>query len=230
MAEETTRQTELPDFLILPLIKGHFTRMGQLLDNREPSKRVVALKNMRLEMKRRYMHLFKLFRHKKYGEPLDGARDSNSDLGELEDYYDKEDAAFIAKIKMMVKSKPIDYDAICVKKQDSQANQISDLESIKEDEEESDEFGLNRKIVRSKQEYEDHVFEKIEDTVVTDMLKDYLSKMLKIKEFLTEIALRRRFKKKQRAIIKIQAFLRVLLAKKQLRNLKTAKLEIKRGQ
>ena len=77
--------------------------MGQLLDNREPSKRVKALKNMRLEMKRRYMLLYKHFRHKKYGEPLDGAKDSDSDLGELEDYYDKEDAAFIAKIKMMVK-------------------------------------------------------------------------------------------------------------------------------
>ena len=80
---------------------------------------------MRLEMKRRYMLLYRHFRHKKYGEPLDGAggaRDSDSDPGQLEDYYDKEDAALIAKIKMMVKAKPIDYNSLGVKKQDSHVN------------------------------------------------------------------------------------------------------------
>ena len=46
------------------------------------------------------------------------------------------------------------------------------------------------------------------------MLKDYMRKMLKIKEFLNEVAFRRRFKKKQRALIKIQAFFRIVLAKK----------------
>jgi len=62
------------------------------------------------------------------------------------------------------------------------------------------------------------------------MVKDYLAKMLKIKEFLREVALRRRFKKKQRALIKIQAFYRVVLAKKQLRKLRTAKNEEERKQ
>ena len=43
-----------------------------------------------------------MFRFKKYGEPIDGKNDSDSDFGGVED-FDNEDAAFIAKIKMLVK-------------------------------------------------------------------------------------------------------------------------------
>ena len=47
----------------------------------------------------------------------------------------------------MVQSKPIDYNTLGLKKQDSHANNISDLESIKEDGEESEENDTN--IVRT---------------------------------------------------------------------------------
>ena len=80
----------------MPLIRSHYVRMASLLDKREPSKRVAALKKMKLEMRRRFMLLYKLFRMKKYGEPLTTKKnDSNSDLDEVQD-YDKEDAALIA--------------------------------------------------------------------------------------------------------------------------------------
>ena len=42
---------------------------------------------------------------------------------------------------MMVNKPAIDYNQLGVRKKDSQANEISDLESIKEDDEESDGFG-----------------------------------------------------------------------------------------
>ena len=80
---------------------------------------------MRLEMRRRFMLLYKHYRFKKYGEPVDAkgtaAAGYNFDLAEVED-YDKEDAAFLAKIKLMVKAEPIDYDRIGLKKQDSHVN------------------------------------------------------------------------------------------------------------
>ena len=148
-------------------------------------------------MKRRFMLLYKCYREKK-GLALE----SDSDEGGVHD-FDKDDAALIAKIKMMVKAQPIDYNTLGVKKQDSQANQISDLESIKEDEEESDGFGEKKKTVDTKQECQTYVQEKTEATVVKDFLTDYLRKMMLIRSFLTEVALRRRFKKKQRALIKM---------------------------
>jgi len=174
-------------------------------------------------MKRRFMLLYKCYREKK---GLERGDDSNSDG--VQD-YDREDAAMIAKIRMMVAAKPIDYDSIGVKKQDSQANHISDLESIKEDDEESDDFGSKTKTVNTKEQCEEFVQEKVEDTVVKDFLTDYLRKMMLIREFLTEVALRRRFKKKQRALIKMQSFFRMMIAKKKLRKLKTAGAEIERG-
>lgn len=73
-------------------------------------------------MKRRFMILYKLYRSKKYGEPVDSNGGYNNfDLAEVED-YDKDDAVFIAKIKLMVKAEPIDYNKIGLKKQDSHAN------------------------------------------------------------------------------------------------------------
>ena len=66
---------------------------------------------------------------KKYGEPV--TKKPNADLEEVDEVEDfGEDAAFIAQIKLMVQSKPIDYNAIGLKKQVSNDNNISDLESI----------------------------------------------------------------------------------------------------
>ena len=84
------------------------------------------------------MMLYRFFRQKKYGEPLYGVKQVDEDEVEDYDQYNKEDAALIAQIKMAVQAKPIDYGKLGIKKQESQDNNISDLESIKEDDEESD--------------------------------------------------------------------------------------------
>ena len=86
-------------------------------------------------MKRRFMLLYQIFRQKKYGQPVQ--KKLNADIEEVEDFG--EDAALIAQIKLMVQKKPIDYNTLGLKKQDSHENNISDLESIKEDGEESEE-------------------------------------------------------------------------------------------
>ena len=82
--------------------------------------------------------MYRLFRLKKYGEPISGNTNKEEDEVEDFDQYNKEDAALIAQIKMAVQAKPIDYGRLGIKKQESQENNISDLESIKEDDEESD--------------------------------------------------------------------------------------------
>ena len=63
---------------------------------------------------------------------------------------------------------------------------------------------------------------------MAEIVRDYASKMLKIRQFTSEIALVRRFEKKQKAIIRIQNFFRVVKAKQTLRRLKTARLEQER--
>lgn len=85
-------------------------------------------------MKRRFMLLYQIFRQKKYGQPVQ--KKLNADIEEVEDFG--EDAALIAQIKLMVQKKPIDYNTLGLKKQEND-NNISDLESIKEDGEESEE-------------------------------------------------------------------------------------------
>ena len=142
--KEKTGGTErkLPDSLLMPLIRSHYIRMASMLENKNPSKKVAALKKMRLEMKRRFMLLYQIFRMKKYGEPV--TKKPNADLEEVDEVEDfGEDAALIAQIKLMVQSKPIDYNAIGLKKQVSNDNNISDLESIQEDGEESEENDTN---------------------------------------------------------------------------------------
>ena len=64
--------------------------------------------------------------------------------------------------------------------------------------------------------------------MIAEIVRDYASKMLKIRQFTSEIALVRRFEKKQRALIKIQCFFRVVKARRTLRKLKTVKLEKER--
>ena len=66
-----------------------------MLEKQGPSKRVAALKKMRLEMKRRFMLLYQIFRMKKYGEPV--TKKLNADIEEVEEVEDfGEDAALIA--------------------------------------------------------------------------------------------------------------------------------------
>ena len=67
----------------MPLIRSHYIRMASLLDKREPSKRVAALKKMKLEMRRRFMVLYELWRTKKYGPLKNAQNDSELDLDEV---------------------------------------------------------------------------------------------------------------------------------------------------
>ena len=64
---------------------------------REASKRVLALKKMRMEMTRRFILLYKHFRHKKFGEVLP-EEPKYSD--EVDDLFD-DDKEFILKIKAL---------------------------------------------------------------------------------------------------------------------------------
>ena len=52
------------------LVKQNFRDMARRLDEREPKKRVAALKTVRQHMATRFMKLFAYFRMKKYKEPL----------------------------------------------------------------------------------------------------------------------------------------------------------------
>jgi hypothetical protein len=61
---------------------------------------------MRLEMQRRFLLLYKHYRHKKHGEPLPGHEQTpkdnyfNSDLEDVDDLFD-DDKEFIMRIKQL---------------------------------------------------------------------------------------------------------------------------------
>ena len=63
--------------------------------------------------------------------------------------------------------------------------------------------------------------EKIESTVVSDMLKDYIGKVVRVHQFMLMLVLRRRFLRKLKATDTLQRFLRVGLAKNIAKKKKT---------
>ena len=60
------------------------------------------------------------------------------------------------------------------------------------------------------------------------MLKDHVGKIVRVHRFMLTLVLRRRFKRKIKAIARLQGFLRVCLAKKCVRKMKTERKEKER--
>ena len=57
--------------------------------------------------------------------------------------------------------------------------------------------------VATKEEAREHVQEKIETSIIADMLGDYVKKMVKVHQFMLTLVLRRRFLRKQKANLKL---------------------------
>ena len=57
--------------------------------------------------------------------------------------------------------------------------------------------------VTTKEEAREHVQEKIETSVIADMLGDYVKKMVKVHQFMLTLVLRKRFLRKQKANLKL---------------------------
>ena len=68
----------------------------------------------------------------------------------------------------------------------------------------------------------------IESSVILDILKDHVGKIVRVHKFMLMVVLRRRFLRKLKAIGKLQGFLRVCLAKRKVRKIKTEIKEKKR--
>ena len=75
--------------------------------------------------------------------------------------------------------------------------------------------------MKSKEEAKEYVQTKIESSVILDILRDHVSKIVRVHQFLLTIVLRRRFKRKVKAIAKLQGFLRICLAKKRVKQRST---------
>ena len=65
----------------------------------------------------------------------------------------------------------------------------------------------------SKEEARNFVKDKIEYRVVVGILRNYLAKMIRVQQFLLTIVLRKRFKRKRAATLKLQGFIRICLAR-----------------
>ena len=69
----------------------------------------------------------------------------------------------------------------------------------------------------------------MEVAVVSDILKNYLGKIVRVHQFLLMLVLKRRFKRKRAATAKLQNFFRVVKAKMVVRKLRTEIKEKERG-
>mmetsp|Transcript_47912 Transcript_47912/g.63410 ORF Transcript_47912/g.63410 Transcript_47912/m.63410 type:complete len:105 (+) Transcript_47912:1247-1561(+) len=94
---------------------------------------------MRKELQRRFMLVYRHFRHRKYGEPIPKRKSDNSDGEELEDMF-KEDLALQNKIQKMLQQR-FDMQPIEEAKKSDEVDEISDFGS-----EEAEESAKNLKI------------------------------------------------------------------------------------
>ena len=98
----------------------------------------------------------------------------------------------------MLKQK-VDYMApIEEAKRQDEVDQISDFGS-----EEADQNERNLRVVSTKEEAREFCMEKVETGVIADMLRSYVGKIVRVQQFLLTLVLRKRFLRKQRAILKI---------------------------
>jgi len=161
---------------------------------------------MRKELQRRFMLLFRHFRHRKYGEAMPRNKSEDQSEEELEDMF-KEDLAMQNKIKKLLQQR-FDMGPIEEAKRCDEVDQISDFGS-----EEAEENAKNERI-STKEEARTFVKDRLESDIVGKMIRDTLSKVLRVSQFILTLVLRKRFLRTRRANARLQNFFRKCLAKK----------------
>ena len=194
---------------MLEIIRLNFVDLIHKYDQHQKVMRIEALKKTRRQLTGRFIKLFRLYRHKKYGEPYD----ENQTSWRLED----DDDGFASGEyipKNLQDSEHLIYKKIEELKRaledKSPERAISDLHTVQEDyddeqdiEDDGDNIDPNlnpSKFVRSTNEYEDHVVKVVETNVIMNEIKKYMENVKKVKQFLLMVVQRHRFLKKRRAI------------------------------
>ena len=90
---------------------------------------------------------------------------------------------------------------------------IAEAQEEEFDEEENDTTFL----LASKEEAREHLYSLMESQVVSDMIRDHLAKINLVRGFVLTLVLRKRFKRKVRAIPKMQNFFRICVARRVVR-------------
>ena len=192
-----------------------FKTLAERLDAKQASKRVMALKAMKAEMTRRFVLLFRLFRHKKYGEELPCAKQIDDDV---EDLFE-EDKEMIRRIKELQRKDPLAE----LRKLERVRTAISGLESIKEDEVDDGEG-----FVDTKNEARVHASEVVIAAVLGREIRDFCTKMIKVRSWLHMVLMRRRYHKIKAAVPKIAGLFRRALARKKANKLRLNKMDQQR--
>ena len=126
-AEQIKKDRLAPTSFLGMLIKGHYRSFSQRLMERETPKRVKALTNMRKEMQKRYMLLYRHFRLKKYGEPIPKKLLKGGGNDEVEEF--KEDTDLLDRIQAMLKNNFEMEEIAEAKKPSDEVDEISDFGS-----------------------------------------------------------------------------------------------------
>jgi len=124
-------------------------------------------------MQRRFILLYRHFRLRKYGEPLPKAKLTKE--REIEELQEQEDTDMLKRISIL--NNKFNMEAIAEAKKSDEVDEISDFGSDKSSD---NRVGGESRSVTSKKEARDHVQTMIEDSVITDLLKEYVKKVIRV--------------------------------------------------
>ena len=168
---------------MLELIRLNFVDLIHKYDQHQKVMRIEAMKKTRRQLTGRFIKLFRLYRHKKYGEPYNANQsswriDCDDDGFASGEYIPKnlQDSEHLIYKKIEELKR-----ALGEKDNQSAERAISDLHTVQEDyddeqdlEDDCDNMDPNlnpSKFVRSTREYEDHVVKVVESNVIINEIK-----------------------------------------------------------
>lgn len=179
------------------------------------------------------MKLYHIYRHKKFGEPLQDDVFTSSRFTILDDSRQSakgeiiprrlQDQEYLIFKKIEELNKALGHE-----RNKSPGQAISDLHTVKEDdddENEEDDLGCEAmdpnlnpdKFVRSATEYQNHIQSFIESAVIFSELKQQMQSISKVKCFLLMVIQRSRFLKKRRMIRLVQKYTKSYISWKEYR-------------
>eukprot|EP00347_Sterkiella_histriomuscorum_P007667 403348036 len=183
------------------LVRQNYLYFVEKLNQQETRRRINILKSVRLQLKERFMKVFRLFRHKKYGEPLEQEEvkvESNA-LDESNQFTEED----INQIKKARKG---------AKRRGSQLNE-QELITVMEDEEESV-AESEKSVIKNKDQLEQFLVEMIEGGMIYELILLHSDNVCRVKAFLQMVILRRKFKKLRRAVSTIKVYYRYFQRKR----------------
>ncbi|CDW84853.1 UNKNOWN [Stylonychia lemnae] len=186
------------------LARQNYKYFVEKLNQQEAQRRINIIRAVKKQLTDRFMKVFRLFRNKKYGEPIDSIPKPqiNSYLNE-NNTFDEEDLKKIRKAKKGGKGRGSQLD-----KQDLITVIEEQEESVVESEQDQ---------IKTKPDCQEFIQNMIEEGIVYEFVLLLSDNILKVKSFLLMVIQRRRYLKMKEKSVKVQAYLRRFISRRKVK-------------